>query len=89
MAQSFIKDPNAVLDYTVDWSEWLDGDTISTSSWTVATGLTKASDSKTSTAATAWLSGGTVGVTYEATNRIVTAGGRTEDRTIYIMVMEK
>jgi hypothetical protein len=89
MAQSFIKDPNAVLDYTIDWSTWLEGDTISTSDWTVPTGLTEASDSNTTTTATVWLSGGTAGQEYTVTNRIVTAGGRTEDRSIYIRVEER
>jgi len=42
----FLKDPDAVLDYGFDWSDWLaDGETISTSTWTVETGITKDSDS--------------------------------------------
>ena len=89
MAKVYTKDPNAVLDYIVNWTDWLDGDTISTSTWTVGTGLTKDSDSKSSTAATAWLSGGTSGCTYSVSNRIVTAAGRTEDRTFYVTVKER
>lgn len=88
-ANEFTKDPNAVLDYTWDWEDWLDSDTISSSSVTVQTGLTADSDSNTTTTATVWLSGGTPGEDYEVTNRIVTAGGRTEDRTIIIMVRER
>lgn len=30
---TFTKDPHAVLDYTVDWTRWLAGDTIATSAW--------------------------------------------------------
>ena len=30
---TFTKDPDAVLDYSVDWSLWLAGDTISSSEW--------------------------------------------------------
>ena len=89
MPQTFSKDPNAVLDYTIDWSTWLDDDTISTSAWTVASGLTKDSDSNTTTATTVWLSGGTAGTQYTAVNRIVTVGGRTEDRTLTIVVQER
>ena len=86
----FIKDPNAVLDYQIDWSDWLGStDTISTSAWTVSSGITKASESNTTTTATVWLSGGTAGSNYTAANRIVTAGGRTEDRTIQIRVEER
>ena len=89
MASIYTKDPNAVLDYTVDWETWLGGDTISTSAWTVGTGLTEDSDSNTTTSATVWLSGGTTGTDYACTNRIVTAAGRTEDRTIHIRVRER
>lgn len=54
----FTKDPQAVLDYNVDWSTWLGTDTIASSVWTVEAGLTKDSDSKTTTIATVMLSGG-------------------------------
>jgi hypothetical protein len=86
---TFYKDPDAVLDYQIDWSTWLGSDTISTSAWTVQSGLTKGSDSKTDTTTTVWLSGGTAGQTYRVTNRIVTAGGRTDDRTFWVVVDEK
>lgn len=83
---SYLKDPDALLDYTVDWSAWLGVDTISTSTWVVPAGITEASASNNATAATIWLSGGTSGEDYEVVNRIVTAAGRTEDRTLKIMV---
>jgi len=83
------KDPNAVLDYGFDWTAWLDGDTISASSWAVSTGITKDSDSKTTTTTTIWLSGGTNGRNYEATNSIQTAAGRKTDRTMLIKVREQ
>jgi hypothetical protein len=86
---TFTKDPDAILDYTFDWSEWLGTDTISTSAFTLTSGLTKDSDSKTTTTTTIWLSGGTSGSTYLVTNRIVTAGGRTEDRSIMIEVRSR
>lgn len=84
----FIKDSAAVLDYQIDWSEWLDGDTISTSEWTVPSGITEDSDANTTTTATVWLSGGTVGQEYRIVNRVVTAGGRTDERYIRIKVVE-
>ena len=85
----FVKDPNAVLDYYVDWTRWLNGDTIATSVWTVAAGLAVANDTHTTTAATVWLSGGTVGETYKVTNRITTTGGRTEDRSFDVKIAER
>jgi len=90
MTRHFLKDPDAVLDYQIDWSSWLDtGETISASAWTVPTGLTEDSDSNTTTTATVWLSGGTAGVTYSVTNQITTSDSRTEDRTITIRCGER
>lgn len=86
--QRFTKDSDSVLDYQIDWSTWLDTDTIVTSTWTVDSGITKDSNSNTTTTATIWLSGGTVG-THACTNHIVTAGGREDDRTIYVVVYER
>jgi len=81
-AATFTKDPSAVLDYAIDWSAWLGSDTIATSTWSVPTGITRDSDTNTTTRATIWLSGGTAGQTYQLTNTITTAGGRTDQRTI-------
>ena len=86
---TFTKDPNAVLDYSIDWTRWLAGDQVAASEWIVASGLTKMADSKTSTSATVWLSGGTAGQSYIVTNRITTAAGRTEDRSFTIRVEER
>lgn len=89
MPTTFTKDPDAVLDYVNDWSAWLVDDTISSSQWIAPTGITVDSDSFTDTTATVWLSGGTVGTFYSVVNRIVTAAGRTEDRTLHFRVKEK
>jgi len=87
--QVFVKDPNAVMDFTIDWSNWLGSDTISASSWPeIDSGITKDSDAKTDTQTVIWLSGGTAGEQYYMTNRIVTVGGRTQDRTIAVRVKE-
>jgi len=84
---TYIKDPQSVLDYGFDWSDWLDtGDTVSTSTWNVPTGITEDSDSNTGTTTTVWLSGGTVGKKYKITNRMVTADGRTVDRSFYVRI---
>lgn len=89
MPQTFMKDPDAVLDYQVDWSSWLDTDTISTSAWTVPSGITKDSDTNTDTTATIWLSGGVDGADYDLINHITTANGREDDRTIKVQVRSK
>jgi hypothetical protein len=85
----FNKDPDALLDYRVDWIAWLGVDTISTSTWILESGITKFTDSKTNTAATIWLSGGTANESYRVVNKIVTAGGRTDERTLTIVCESK
>ena len=85
----FDKDPDAVIDYTIKWSKYLATDTISTSSWILDDGITKDSDTNDTTSATIWLSGGTAKTNYTVTNRIVTAAGITDDRSIIIRVMER
>lgn len=87
--QTFIKDPDAVLDYVGDWSAWLGTDTIATSTWSVPSGITKDSDTKSATTTLIWLSGGTAGQSYQITNHIITMGGRTDERTITIKVKEQ
>jgi hypothetical protein len=87
---TFIKDPDALLDYTVDWSEWLmEDDEIASADWVVPAGLTEESASNTASTATVWLSGGTAGSEYDVVSRIVTADGREDDRTITIQVTQK
>lgn len=82
------KDPDDIKDYEVDWTARLPGDTISTSTWSVAVGagLVIDSSSHTNTVTKVWLSAGTVGVTYELLNRVETAGGRTYDQTMKLKV---
>mgnify|MGYP003594344428 FL=1 len=89
MARSFVKDPDAVLDYEWDWSAWLGTDTIASHTVTAATGLTVDTSEATSTAVTAWLSGGSVGMSYAVTCHVVTAAGREDDRTVTVTVMER
>ena len=88
---SFKKDPDAVLDYTVDWGPWLTGiaDTIATVTWLPDAGLTVVSDSNTATTATAFVSGGTVNTIKSLTCRVTTAGGRTDDRTISLKILNR
>jgi hypothetical protein len=86
---SAVKDPDATIDYTVDWADWLESDTIASAAWVLSTGITLSAQSNTDTTATAWVSGGTAGTTYTATCRITTAAGRIDDRTIRLVVRDK
>ena len=107
------KDPNEIKPYHVVWCDKdgtndgsanddgeLQSATISTSTWTVPTGLTEQSSNKNAvtikgvsylinTVATIWVSGGTAGNDYDVLNRVVLSDGRTLDKTITIPVRDK
>ena len=85
----FIKDPNATLDYGVDWRDWLEsGETIASVEWTVESGLTSGTESESGGIAKVWLSGGTVDNTYLVTCRVTTSNSpaRIEDRSFNVKV---
>lgn len=85
------KDPNASLDYQVDWSDWLGADVITASTWTIAPagGLTTATPSFTNVTAKVWLSGGVAGQVVRVTNRITTSGGRIDERSFNVRLVER
>ena len=85
------KDPNAVLDYPISWAAWLADivDTYASHTIAVTGGLVVNSSSQAAGVITPILSGGTVGATATFTIRIVTTGGRTDDRTFYLKIAER
>jgi hypothetical protein len=86
----FTKDPDAVLDYGFDWSQWLSpNEQIVTSTMIASSGINVNSSMNTISQTTVWLSGGTAGFPYTITNRITTNQGRTDDRTITIRVAQR
>lgn len=92
MTFSVTKDPDAVLDYSVDWASWLGADTLSTSTWVISgpdSLLVEDSSGKSSTATTVWLSGGTLYRQYTVTNRVTTTEGRTDDRSITVDLVDR
>ena len=86
---TYTKDPDALLDYTVDWSDWLEDDeTITTSEFIVPNTFTITTESSNSTSGTAWISGGTSGY-HQVTHRITTTDGRSDDRSFWIYIKER
>jgi hypothetical protein len=84
----FQKSPASVLDYSFDWSQWLEsGQTVATSSWSADTGLTIDSDTQSNTKTTAIVSGGVEGNSYFVSNTVVTNDGLTVKRSFIIKVV--
>lgn len=98
MTVKWVQDPEAILDYTLDWSKMLvSGDSIVNAVFTPDSGMSVLTsnitastvNNSTDQAATAWLLGGIAGQTYNVTCHITTEGGRQDDRTFQIVVKEK
>ena len=86
----FKKDPDATLDFSFDWSDWLESsETISSYTVTVDSGITKDSDSQASGIVTVWLKGGTAGQSYSVACKITTSDSRIDERTIEIFVTDR
>lgn len=85
------KDPDATLDYQLDWSDWLaTGESISSAAVTV-TDATLVSTVTTNTTVTAWISGGTVGNRVTIKYHITTnnSPARIDERTLTIRVANR
>ena len=88
--QNQLKDPSAVLDYVFDWTGWLATVEIITDyTITADTGITVDSSTEDTGKVTVWLSGGTAGINYKVACLITTTEGRTDERTIWIKVVER
>lgn len=87
------KDPDAVLDYSFDWGDWLaSGESVASYAVTVD-GVTLDSDSRGGAVVTAWVSGGSAlpGEVASITCRITTDSlpARTDQRTVYLKIRER
>lgn len=85
------KDPDDVEKFTIDWTNWLQGDTIASTDWyqgeSTSTDLTL-TETNTTTSASAVISGGYHGGKYVMSNRIVTAAGLTKEKKLIIHVID-
>ena len=90
------KDEDAVLTYSLDWTDWLPADTaITSNTFTVETitgdtdALVKVSQSNTDKVTTIKVSGGTSGKIYKVYNTITITGSLTERRYFRIKVQAR
>lgn len=89
-----LKDPEALLDYAVDWgAEYLSGDALTSSSWSIspveAGGATIAGSQFDLLVATAQVTGGNPGKIYQVTNHVTTTSGREDSRSIILRVEKR
>ncbi|MFL6730141.1 MAG: hypothetical protein ACJ8E3_00665 [Sphingomicrobium sp.] len=86
-----LKDPDAVLDYSIDWgAEYLGDDVLAASAWSATPdepgGVTVVGSQFEAATATVKAEGGVPGRIYRLVNQIVTASGRTDSRSIVLRV---
>jgi hypothetical protein len=89
-----LKDPEASLDYAVDWGlEYLDADILVASNWSVAPaeagGVTVAASQFDGKMATVQAAGGTAGRIYRLTNHVTMASGLEDSRSIMLRVEKR
>jgi hypothetical protein len=89
-----LKDPEALLDYSVDWgADYLAGDVLTESSWQVspaeAAGVSIVSSRFDLLQSTVEVGGGLPGRIYRLTNHVITAEGREDSRSIMLRVEKR
>jgi hypothetical protein len=86
-----IKDPNAILDYPIDYTAWLLDihDTYLSHTIAVTGGIVIDSSSFLSGYIIPVISAGTINTLASFTIHIVTSGGRADDRTFYLNIVER
>lgn len=85
------KDPNSLLDYELDFTDWLEGGSLSGGSIVVPAGLTLVQTSVVSPSIIGWFSGGTVGESYTVIFRPVKSGSPavTDDFSLTFFIADK
>jgi len=87
-----LKDPEAVLDYSIDWgAEYLAvGELLAQSEWSVVpdepNGVSVAGSSFDASTSAVTAAGGIAGRLYRLVNQITTGSGRVDERSIVIRV---
>lgn len=86
-----LKDPDAVLDYSIDWgAEYLGADQLAESEWSVvpveAGGVTVEDSMFDATTSQVKAGGGVAGRIYRLVNQVVLGSGRIDSRSIVLRV---
>jgi hypothetical protein len=89
-----LKDPEAVLDYSIDWgAEYLGEDLIASSDWSVVPdepdGVSVLDSSFDAAITTVNASGGIAGHVYKLINHVVLESGRIDDRSVVLRVEKR
>lgn len=88
-----LKDPEARVDYAIDWRDYLGVAAIASSSWTVAPahegGIAIVASGHDFTRTTVRVEGGREGALYRLTNRVTLSDGQVDERSIALRVEQQ
>jgi hypothetical protein len=89
----YLKDPQSRVDYSVDWSAYLDGQTVAASLWTVRPqeqgGIAVGESGFDLTRTSARLEGGVIGHVYTVSNLVTLTDGSRDERSITLRVEQR
>jgi hypothetical protein len=89
----YLKDPAARVDYAIDWTPYLDGQSILASVWAVAPdepdGVAVAEAGFAAARTVARLEGGILGRSYRVSNQVTLSDGSVDERSITLRVEER
>lgn len=86
----FIKDPDSIRSFGINWATFLDGQAFTATTWTLTSGTAVIDSNTTSTTYTlVKLSGGAAGERCVLRNRVTRTDGERDDQTIYVRIREK
>lgn len=89
----YLKDPGSRVDYAIDWTGYLDGQTVAGSTWAVspdeAGGIAIDAASHDLVRSAATLAGGLPGHVYSVSNRVTLSDGRIDERSIVLRVEQR
>ena len=88
------KDPASNVDFSIDWSSWLQsGETIASANWSVEpsgdASLSLGAQTSGSTVTSVFVSGGVAGHRYRLTCLATSSEGRAAERSITLRIMEQ
>lgn len=87
--RTYRKDPDEKISIGFDWSGAVDGDSITSSSWTIAAGLSADAGTFGSDYADIPVYGGTADTQYKCTNEVTTTDGYTYQRSVMVQVVTR
>jgi hypothetical protein len=89
----YLKDPQSRVDYSIDWTGYLDGQAIESSSWSIVPeesgGLTVDEQSRDLVRTAATIAGGQTGRVYSVSNKVILSDGRSDERSITLRVEQR